>query len=426
MKMNSTTGLMMVMVMVMVVGLAGQKAEVVRLLIEQGKRTATTIPNDQYPTSTTPTLTPGVLDTWQTTPPAFWTAGFFPGHLWQLFDLTKNSFFQQQALAWNEGLKGQQYDASTTDTSFKVFQSFGRGYKLGNLSSPVKEEYLDIILQGAETVSTLFDDVIGSLRSWQPGYNCHYDPDVYTNFTVTIDNMAQLDLLFFASEHGGGDKYKNMAIKHAETAMKNMVREDGSTWQITTYDAQTGAVENKCTAFGFSDNSTWSRGQAWCMYGFITAYQYTNRADFLETAKQCSSYFLQHLGCGVKVPLWDFDYDGDNDFNHRDSSAAMIGLSALLQISKALSSSPEAEDLYLSAKYKEAAYDIFRDVAGGVDATRDGVDVAGEGYNQFVGKYDQTEGVLLHAMGNYPGGSDVNTSIVYADFYLLESIREMH
>eukprot|EP01043_Picozoa_sp_COSAG02_P097274 COSAG02_NODE_33507_length_499_cov_0.552500_1_plen_157_part_01 len=148
-----------------------------------------------------------------------------------------------------------------------------------------------------------------------------------------------------------------MAISHANRTAENHIRSDGSTFHVVDYDPKTGAVLEKCTNQGLRDNSTWARGQAWCMYGFTMAYRYSHLPNHLAAACRCAEFWLTRTAVEGKpidgVPLWDFDWPAPQTLNFRDSSAAAIAASALVELAQHSR----------TTRYQVAAQTIFRSLS---------------------------------------------------------------
>jgi len=200
----------------------------------------------------------------------------------------------------------------------------------------------EVLVQSAKSLSTRFNPKVGCIQSWNNIKSL--DGKRILTYPVIIDNMMNLELLFFASKVTGDTSFSNVAITHAVNTMKNHLRPDYSSYHVVNYDAETGAVKSRETQQGFSDNSTWSRGQAWGIYGFTMVYRETKEKRFLETAQKMADYFLKHLPKD-KIPYWDFNVNqqGYNppwkyDVSRypeppRDASAAAIAASALIELS---------------------------------------------------------------------------------------------
>ena len=174
------------------------------------------------------------------------------------------------------------------------------------------------------------------------------------------------------------------------------------------YDPDTGHVNKQCTAQGLRDNSTWSRGQSWCIYGFTMSYRYSQLPLYLATAQRCADYWLSKTAFQGEpmdgVPLWDFAWPHSQGWTHnyRDSSAAAVAASALLELSMYGGAS--------SSKYRAAAERLVTSLG-----------------SAYLGKFDVTEGVLVHAVGANPAWSpnNFNVSLVYGGYYAAEAAQRL-
>jgi len=204
-----------------------------------------------------------------------WTSGFFPGELWMLYGYTHKKEWKDQAEAFTARMEKEKTNGTTHDMGFKLYCSFGNGYRLSK-DPPFKNEfpeefqrhYKEVILEGARTLSTRFNPVIGSLRSWDHHRNLW-------GFPVIIDNMMNLELLFEATKLSGDPSFYKIAVAHANTTMKNHYRNDYSSYHVVDYDTVTGKVVKKMTWQGYKDESAWSRGQAWGLYAFTMCFRET-------------------------------------------------------------------------------------------------------------------------------------------------------
>lgn len=335
-----------------------------------------------------------------------WTPGFFPGSLWYAWEQGKDPQLRMQAIAWTEKLEPLKDFTKHHDLGFMMYCSYGNAYRLtGN------KKYRDILVQSARSLSTRFSETTGSIKSWNVFKSWHGNKTYY--YPVIIDNMMNLELLFFASRETGDTSFRHVAVRHAETAMKNQVRDDYSTYHVVCYDTITGKVQGRETAQGYSDNSTWARGQAWGIYGFTMVYRETKDPRFLKTALGMADFYLNHKNLPAdKVPYWDFNvheagYTPGKLSNaskvqtkFRDASAAAITASALFELSN------YAGDK--STKYREAAIKMLHTL--GSDAFR-----APEGTN---GNF-----VLMHSVGSIPHNTETDVPLVYADYYFIEALQ---
>ena len=276
-----------------------------------------TIPTDRYPH-----YTHRETEVWVTTVASGWPSGFFPGALWLMYQQTAHPTWRSHAQTWQAGIESQKTKTSIHDLGFMLFNSFGNGYRLtGN------DAYRQVVLTAAGLArqALLRASRLHQIRGSQTACD---GPD----FKVIIDNMMNLELLFWASRNGGDPEWYDMAVSHALRTAKEHVRSDGSTYQIVDFAPSTGAVQSRCNHQGYSCESTWSRGQAWALYGFTMTYRYTRDVRFLNTARATADYFIANLP-GDDVPYWDFEAPGIPS-EPRDSSAAAIAASGLLELSQ--------------------------------------------------------------------------------------------
>lgn len=334
-----------------------------------------------------------------------WTPGFFPGTLWYIYEQTKNPALLQQAVTWTEKLEPLQDFTQHHDLGFMMYCSYGNAYRLtGN------KAYRDVLVQAARSLCTRFSPVTGSIKSWN-AFKSWHGQQMY-NFPVIIDNLMNLELLFFASRETGDTSIRHVAITHAETAMRNQIRADYSSYHVVCYDTTNGKVLARETAQGYADNSTWARGQAWGIYGFTMIYRETKDKRFLKTAEGMADWYLKYLP-EDKIPYWDFNVaqkgykpgvrsNANNvETKYRDASAAAITCSALFELSGYVSKSK-------GEQYRAAAVKMLRML--GSPAYR-----APEGKN---GNF-----LLMHSVGSIPHNTEIDVPLVYADYYFIEALQ---
>ncbi|KAG6919912.1 hypothetical protein DXG01_013261 [Tephrocybe rancida] len=294
------------------------------------------LPNPvKYPQYTTTT------GTWQYFSPDTWTSGFFPA---TPYALNERKSVCPATPANALGLADWLSLGRAASTGLVPLEAGnGQGHDQGFLSFPFVEELAvnpgnataqTAVKAFAKLLAARFNPVVGCTRSWDAS-----DP---TDFQVIIDNMMNLDVLFHAADLTGNATLRNIAITHSDTTMKNHIRADGSTWHVVEYNSTTGAVIKKRTAQGFSDSSTWSRGQAWGIYGFANMYRLTQNNDYLLTARRLAKYFLDNIPADGIVP-WDFNAPLTPAPRPADSSAATIAATGLLLLAKVETSQTNAD-----------------------------------------------------------------------------------
>ncbi len=258
--------------------------------------------------------------TWGTTTAGGWTSGFFAGELWMMYRQTGDAQFLNAAKARTSALNGQENNGGNHDVGFRVFNSFGQGYVSLDDGDADKADYFDRILTAAGTLANRYRPTYQAIESWSNG-------------DVIIDNMMNLELLMWAADHTTDQTkaqlWRNIAITHALTTMNEHVRADGSTYHVVRFNETTGEVEHKRTAQGYNNESTWTRGHGWGIYGFTMMYRFTSDQRFLDTAIAMTEYWLANMPADGVVP-YDFD-DPDSDVP-LDSSASALTASALLEL----------------------------------------------------------------------------------------------
>jgi unsaturated chondroitin disaccharide hydrolase len=317
-----------------------------------------------------------------------WTSGFWPGILWYLYEYTGNPKWKIQADKFTEYLTPlSQRTAIDHDLGFQMFCSFGNGYKLTQ-----NQEYKKVILRTADTLARLYNPKVGTMLSWPFRVAKMNWPH-----NTIIDNMMNLEMLFWASKNRGKHSLYDMAVKHAEITMKNHFRADYSAYHVVVYDTITGKKIKGVTFQGYSDQSMWARGQAWAIYGFTMTYRETHDQRFLEFAQKVADIYLKRLP-GDKVPYWDFD-DPAIPNTTRDASAAAVTASALIELSTFV------RDKAKAANYLHQSRLMLETLSGESFQSR-----------------SINHSFLLHSTGNKPFKSDIDCSIIYADYYYLEAL----
>lgn len=316
----------------------------------------------------------------------WWCSGFYPGTLLYLYEQTKDAALYTEAQRILKVLEKEKNNKSTHDLGFMMFCSFGNANRI-----EPKPEYNEILLTSARSLSTRFNPSVGCIKSWNS------KPE---EFLVIIDNMMNLELLFWATKYSGDSSFYNIAVTHANTTIKNHFRTDNSSYHVLNYNPQTGAVQQKRTAQGYADESAWARGQAWGLYGFTETYRNTKDKRYLEQAKKIADFLLNHSNLPAdKIPYWDFNAP-DIPNALRDASAGAITAAALLELQEYV----ERSD---AARYVAAAETIL-------------LALSSSNYKAAPG----TNGgfILQHSVGHLPQKSEVDVPLTYADYYFVEAM----
>ena len=328
--------------------------------------------------------------------PHDWCSGFFPGNLWQMYAYTHNDYWRKQAISFTWPIEEAQWHKGTHDLGFMMYDSFGKAYELTG-----ERSYRDVVVQSARTLITRYSDKVKSIRSWD------HNADRW-KFPVIIDNMMNLEMLFRATQLTGDSVFWKVAVNHANTTLKNHFRLDYSSYHVVDYDPETGQVRMKCTHQGYADASFWSRGQGWGIYGYTMCYRFTKDPVYLKQAMSIADFFLNLPNMPADfIPYWDMkvpEVVGATDSVAidsvpRDASAAALIASALYELSTFV-------DNEKAAHYLRWADRIVDSLTNGYQAA------PGTAYG-FL---------LLHSTGHFPGGSEIDVPLCYADYYYLEAL----
>eukprot|EP00050_Salpingoeca_kvevrii_P018696 m.77302 g.77302 ORF g.77302 m.77302 type:complete len:383 (-) comp8134_c0_seq1:2198-3346(-) len=268
------------------------------------------------------TAAPKTGSAWQYACNSGWTSGFFPGYLWRVANATADMELAAAASKWAAGRAQEATNDKTHDIGFMLFYSFGLGIEYGGVTDP---KYTSLLVQGAHTLASRYNPVVGMIRSWGP-------IDDNKQFEVIVDNLLNLELLFWAADKTGNSTLREIAIKHVDNTAKYWIRPDGSTFHLVVFNPETGAVISRSgTPQGYSQNSTWARGQSWAVYGFAMAYRYTKQARFLDYARNVTSYWIASIPDDL-VPMWDFDAPASQPY--KDTSSAAIVAAGLVELAQ--------------------------------------------------------------------------------------------
>ena len=333
-----------------------------------------------------------------------WTSGFWPGILWYMYEYTKNNRWKDEAMKWTHSLKDIQFFVGHHDVGFMMYCSYGNGFRL-----TANPKYIPILVQSAKSLCKRYSYNVGCIQSWNARKSIGRKNT--WEYPVIIDNMMNLELLFWATQATNDSVYWDIAVSHAEKTMKNQIRSDFSSYHVVNYAPDTGEILHRQTAQGYADSSTWARGQAWGIYSFTMVYRYTKDERFLQTAINMADFF-KNLPNDC-IPYWDFNA-GEKGFNPdfeyvssdykvipRDVSAACIVASALFELCGYVS------DINKKQTYYDMGIRILNNLSN----------------NYYRAKEKENHGFLLkHSVGNLPGNNEVDVPLIYADYYFLEAL----
>jgi unsaturated chondroitin disaccharide hydrolase len=351
---------------------------------------------------------------WLTIDTKDWRAGFFNGSEWMMFEVFGDNAngWRQKAEARTRAFSAEMSRPQTHDIGFKALNTYAQALRLTGL-----EEFKPKIFEAANTLGNRFMPEHGVTKSWE---------DANGELRVIIDNMMNLEIFFLAADLTTNaedrDRWLKMAVTHAVTSEKNHIRDssdpniDGSTCHVFFYNR--GVCK---THQGIADSSTWTRGQAWAMYGYAMAYRYTKKWPqyakeaelFLATAQRTSDLYLRRLAeprNGDWIPLHDFDAE---EGAPKDTSAAALAAAALIELSTI-----DKVESDKRGRYKVAAESMLATLS------RPSGD---KPYRTTASPEDVAqESILLRATTSFAtaggGKKDIERGLSYADYYFLEAL----
>lgn len=320
--------------------------------------------------------------------PKDWCSGFFAGTLWQMYQYSHMQFWRENAVSNTWLIESAKWHKGTHDLGFMIGDSFGKAYQLTG-----EQSYRDVMLQAARTLCTRYSPKVGCIRSWD------HNADRWT-FPVIIDNMMNLEILFEAYKLTGDNSFYDIAVSHANVTMKNHFRDDYSSYHVVDYDPVTGTVRSRVTHQGYSDDSFWSRGQGWALYGYTMCYRYTHDQRYLEQAKNIAKFLFSLKNMPEDgIFFWDMKDPSIPDVP-RDASAAALVASAFYELQAYVGAELGKQYIAYADKIVNSLIDHYQ---------------APVGSNQGF--------LLLHSTGNKPANSEIDVPINYADYFYMEALR---
>lgn len=340
------------------------------------------LPADKFPKTYFPTT-----GKYEFSGSGWWCSGFYPGTLLYIYEQTKDQAMYNEAMRILEVLKKEQYNKTTHDLGFMMFCSFGTAERLQS-----KPEYKEILINSAKSLSSRFDPKVGCIRSWDSKKE---------DFLVIIDNMMNLELLFWATQVTGDSSYYKIAVTHANTTMKNHFRPDYSSYHVVNYNSETGDVKEKRTAQGAANESAWARGQAWGLYGYTVMYRATKDKKYLDQANHIANFILTNPNLTAdKVPYWDYNAPGIPNAL-RDASAASVMASAFLELQQYVEKDK-------AKTYMNAAETMLRSLSSPAYTAAPGTN------GGFI---------IEHCVGHIPQKTEIDVPLTYADYYYVEAMK---
>lgn len=323
-----------------------------------------------------------------------WTDGFWSGILWLCYEYTKDEKFLAEARKKTESFRERL-------AANKAIEHHDIGF-LYSLSSKAQwmverdESAKELTIAAADHLLTRWRPKSQIIQAWGP------EGDKDNGGRIIIDCLMNLPLLYWAYEKTGDRKYFDVAVKHADKSRRFLVRGDDSSYHTFYFDQENGNAIRGGTHQGYQDGSTWTRGQAWGIYGFALSYHYTKNPLYLETSLRMARYFLERLP-EDNVVYWDFDVPVTPD-TKRDSSASATTACGILELLK-----------HLPADHPERA--VLED---GVNRMMKGLV---ENY-ATIGKPD-AQGLIERGSYHVRGGVSPDDFVIWGDYYYLEALMRL-
>jgi unsaturated chondroitin disaccharide hydrolase len=319
-----------------------------------------------------------------------WIAGFWPGIVWLCYELTGDNkyrvFAERHIDSFYDRIKNKEH-VNHHDMGFLYSPSCVAAYKLTGNKKARKAA-----MMAADHLCGRFMEKGQFLNAW-------YDVENTTpeGYFYIIDCLLNIPLLYWATDETGKTKYRDIAEKHHNTTMNTIIRPDGSAYHSFYFDHETGEPLKGKTKQGYSDDSAWSRGQAWGILGFALNYAKTQNQKNIECFKRVTDYYISHLPNDY-VPYWDLIFtQGDEP---KDSSAAVIFICGILEMAKHLQDDQDMK------RY---------------------IEVAGKTFDSIIDNYASDvsaniDGLLIKATGSVPHNMGINEPAIFGDYYYLEAI----
>lgn len=323
----------------------------------------------------------------------WWTNGFWSGILWQLYHTTKKELYLNTARK-NEELLDKALHGFTGlhhDTGFMWLHSAVADYRLTG-----SQEALVRGLTAASILAGRYNPVGKFIRAWNP--DCVEEGEDCTGWII-VDSMMNIPLLYWASQITGDPRFSQIAVNHADTVASCLIRDDGSCGHIACINPETGELEKILAGQGYSETSSWSRGQSWILYGFALSYRYTKNKAYLDIAKKTAHYFIANIGLTGYIPLCDFRQPASASY--LDASAGLCAACGLLEIAEHV----DEPDKNLYRSYAEL---IIQNTA-----------------NTCCSWDLETDSIVQNCKVAFHNDRREQTDLIYADYFLTEAILRL-
>jgi unsaturated chondroitin disaccharide hydrolase len=322
-----------------------------------------------------------------------WINGFWSGILWLCYEHSRDETFRVAARHTVQSFRDRLERNVVLD-----HHDIGFLYSLSSKAQWIvekDEEARRLTLDAADALMARWRPELQLIQAWGPA------DDPVNGGRIIIDCMMNLPLLYWASEQTGEPRYYNAAVAHADKSRKFLVRGDGSSYHTFIIDQKTGDSTGGATHQGYCNGSTWTRGQAWGIYGFALSYKYTKNPLYLETAKQMALYFIERLPEDA-VAYWDFDVPVETG-TKRDSSASAIAACGILEILEHLpAGDPDRDALWNGLNRSMSSLALH-----------------------YTPKDETVQGFIEHGAYGVRGGASTDDCMIWGDYFYLEALLRL-
>ncbi|HEL1351305.1 TPA: glycoside hydrolase family 88 protein [Streptococcus equi subsp. zooepidemicus] len=323
-----------------------------------------------------------------------WTNGFWTGCLWLAYEYTGDDAIRSLAQANNLSFLERvtkSIELDHHDLGFLYSPSCMAEWKL--LKTP---EARLAVLKAADKLIERYQEKGGFIQAWgKLGQK--------EDYRLIIDCLLNIQLLFFASQETGDDRYRQMATNHFYASANNVIRDDASAYHTFYFDPETGEPVKGVTRQGYNDDSAWARGQAWGIYGIPLTYRFLKDPQLIALFKGMTHYFLNRLPKD-QVSYWDLTF-GDGSSQSKDSSATAIAVCGIHEMLKSLPESDPDKKSYQAAMHcmLRSLIDSYanRDIKPGAP-------------------------LLRHGVYSWHSGKGVDEGNIWGDYYYLEALLRFY
>lgn len=317
-----------------------------------------------------------------------WCEGFLGGMMWIFHRRTGEGYWREQAERYSKALEERKHDREVHDLGFLFWSTWKRWH-----DQYPYEDLKKTVVTAGKTMGMRFQQKGKYLRSF------------VSDDSLFIDIMMNVGIVFFAAQESGDPDLLRKAHEHCLTTRRYLVRGDGSTAHEGLFDPETGAFLRQSTHQGWRDDSSWARGQSWALYGFGTAYEFSQDARYLETAVDCADFYLERTSLeqdapyGPGVPPNDWEEAAESSM--AESSAAAIAASGLLNLADLV------QDRHHAARYRQSALLILDTLTS----------------PEYLAAEDPDwEGILKHGLYHRERGLGVDESVMWGEYFFVEAL----